>query len=251
MYVYKITDSKTNKVYIGVDTKPKDRLNRWHEHLRLSKKSPTTKFYKQLGKRPNDFSVEVVFESSSVGELFLKEIELISQYDSYKRGYNSTIGGDCFGVVVHSEEHYNELVEIFRDRMKEFNVVKWKDTTLSDRQEMIKHCHTDESNAKRSKTIKAEWDGMTTADKNAKLNGLLTYIENNKDEQRRKAKLASDKAAILNQRKVRIRDRATGEVHEFNSIKEANTTLNTAVRYLEQLKNSGKIGSKKWELLDE
>lgn len=252
MYVYKITDSVTSKVYIGVDTKPKEQLGRWHQHLKdCHKKVKTSKFYQQLRKRPDDFSVEVVFEGSSPGELFLKEIELIEKYNSFRKGYNSTMGGDCFGVVVKNDEHYEQLSAFFKERMIEFNVIKWKDTTLSDRKEMIKHCHTTESNAKRGRTIKREWADMSPDDKDAKLTGLRTFIKNNHTTYVANAKAASDKAAELNKRSVSVRNRLTGEVHRFDSIKEANKSLGTAVRYLEQLKNAGKIGSKKWELLDE
>lgn len=91
--IYKMTNVITNKIYIGITRR--DLQKRINNHIRNSKK-PRYKLQRAIFKYGIDsFSIEVVCEKLSRAEAMSKEIELIAFYNSYKGGYNSTIGGEC------------------------------------------------------------------------------------------------------------------------------------------------------------
>lgn len=92
--IYIITNKINNKVYIGQTIQPlKDR---WYRHcqqkslsdseLNMSIKRAILKYGKQ------NFNIEVL-EECDKSILNDREIFYIKKYDSYKNGYNSTIGG--------------------------------------------------------------------------------------------------------------------------------------------------------------
>lgn len=87
--IYKITNKLTNKVYIGQSVHIE---HRWKEHISRAN-SGSTKLYKafQLYGLEN-FSFEVL-EECTAKDLDEKEKYWITQYDSFKNGYNSTMGG--------------------------------------------------------------------------------------------------------------------------------------------------------------
>lgn len=92
MIVYKVTNNINGKIYIGKTSNSLD--GRKAQHLRDSKKSKF-KFHRALKKYGyENFLWEVVFECHSEQELNLKEIELIQNYNSFKNGYNMTLGGE-------------------------------------------------------------------------------------------------------------------------------------------------------------
>jgi len=256
MYIYKITDTLTDKCYIGIDTKPKKKLSRWKAHKRNARYKqknnlPTTFFYKQLALRESDFVIDVIYEgTTSVYELFLKEIHYIKKYNSYVDGYNGTSGGDGFKRNIKSDKHYEKLYEVFKERMSEFNRKKWTGKTKEQRNLELKW-HSEESRLKRSDTIRKEWQEMSPVDKEAKLKNLKEYIKTNHDSYVLKAKKASDIAKERNQHNVTIKCRTTGKMYTFDSIRTADKELKTSILYLRKLKKDGKIGSKKWELINE
>ena len=92
---------------------------------------------------------------------------------------------------------------------------------------------------------------MTKEDKSKKLNGLLTYIKDNKDNYKKNAKAASDKAAALSSIPVILRNKITGEIFKFVSLKDAYRKTGVPAQYLLTLKKNGKNGTKKWEIVDE
>lgn len=255
MYVYKITDRKNNKVYIGIDTNSKDKLLRWKAHLRNSRYAiksgkRTTNFYKNLGARPQDFYVEIIAESDSIYELLQLEIKMIDQYNSFHTGYNSTRGGECFKAIIKSDDHYKRLYEIFKVRMDEFNKIKWGGKTLDEKRAMMR-TNTDESNRKKSETIKANWDSMDEDAKRQRLSGLLEYINLNKEKYRINAKIASDAAAAKTSISVTVRNKIDGKIYKFKSLKEVYRVLGVSGRHLMNLKRIGKGGTRKWEIIDD
>ena len=93
-YIYKITNKKNGKIYIGktMFTVPE----RWSEHCRDYKKErcENRPLYKAIQKYGVDgFTVEEVEECSS-DVLSEREKHWIEYYGSFKNGYNATIGGD-------------------------------------------------------------------------------------------------------------------------------------------------------------
>lgn len=91
-YIYKIINDINNKVYIGKTQFPIQK--RWKQHCRDYKKEKNEKrpLYNAMKKYGiQHFSINLIEESN---DLENKEKYWIKQYDSYKNGYNATLGGD-------------------------------------------------------------------------------------------------------------------------------------------------------------
>ena len=95
--IYKSVNTKNGKVYIGFDSK-------WPNRKTIHKSSHQTgdtKFYRAIRKYGwNTFEWHPIYQSKDK-EHTLKTMEnfFITEYDSFNKGYNSTLGGDgCFGM---------------------------------------------------------------------------------------------------------------------------------------------------------
>ena len=102
-YIYKITNTINNKAYIG-KTEKTNPLNRWKEHIKdankvYKNKRPLYEAIKKYGS--NNFTFEVIEETLDPCN---KEIFYISLYDTYKNGYNATIGGDGTSYITNQKE---------------------------------------------------------------------------------------------------------------------------------------------------
>lgn len=112
--LYLITCSVTDKSYVG---KTYDSIeSRWNQHIRESKRFPHRKFYAAIIKYgPDNFIVEEI-ASAEENELEILEIKLIQELDTYKNGYNSTLGGDGKRYITISDsaiiDKYHELKSI-------------------------------------------------------------------------------------------------------------------------------------------
>jgi len=90
--IYKITNKTNNKVYIG-QTISKLKV-RWQKHcLDARKHISDTHFARAIRKYGEDNFVIEEIEKVNIEQLDEAEIKWISYYDSYKNGYNSTLGG--------------------------------------------------------------------------------------------------------------------------------------------------------------
>lgn len=111
-FIYKITNDINQKVYIGMTERTIE--ERFKEHCREYKqrrceKRPLYSAMKKYG--PEHFHVELVEETNSPEE---REQYWIKYYNSYKEGYNATIGGDGKSHIDNNEiekmlEAYNRL----------------------------------------------------------------------------------------------------------------------------------------------
>ena len=97
-YIYKIVNDINDKVYIGQTRKTIS--TRWNQHIYDSKKSDNI-LYKAFRKYGSDkfhiIKIEKIRSSSKdelISKLNKREIFWIKNYNSYKDGYNMTIGGD-------------------------------------------------------------------------------------------------------------------------------------------------------------
>lgn len=89
--VYMHTNKFNRKVYIGVTSRKRVK-DRWGTDGKGYFKN--SKFYKAILKYGWDnFEHIILFENLTREEAIAKEIELIKQYDSFKHGYNSDLGG--------------------------------------------------------------------------------------------------------------------------------------------------------------
>lgn len=93
-YIYIIKNIINNKVYIGKTVFSIER--RFKEHIRDSKKKRTE--HRPLYNAMNKYGVEKFFiellEECPSDIANEREIYWITQYNSYKSGYNATLGGD-------------------------------------------------------------------------------------------------------------------------------------------------------------
>ena len=99
-YIYKITNNINGKCYIG-KTERNIQI-RWLEHTRLSRLNIDLPLYRAFSKYGIDnFSIEEVeqCDSSIIDE---REIYWIDYFNSYRKGYNCTAGGEG-GIKTHEE----------------------------------------------------------------------------------------------------------------------------------------------------
>lgn len=86
--IYCISNIKNNKKYIGLTTRTIEQ--RFKEHTEAS--SAIGKAIRKHG--IDNFRIEKIDDSDTKEELCKKEIYWIEKYNSFKKGYNQTIGGE-------------------------------------------------------------------------------------------------------------------------------------------------------------
>lgn len=102
-YIYKITNTINNKVYIGKTSYTVEK--RFQQHCKDSKKlalkdRPLYRAFNKYG--IENFTVETI-EEVSEEESSTREIYWINQYGSYGNGYNATLGGEGKRIYNHQE----------------------------------------------------------------------------------------------------------------------------------------------------
>lgn len=146
-YIYKFENIFNGKVYIG---KTKNIENRIYQHKHTTS-TKSTKFGKAIKKYGIDnFKISIVVEIKSVNidnlDIILNCLEraFIKRYDSFKTGYNCTLGGDGTINFHHSEETKEKLrnrvvSEVTRRKLGDIHrgkpsrrrlTKKWKDSVI-------------------------------------------------------------------------------------------------------------------------
>ena len=107
-YVYKITNKLNNKVYIGYTSLSIAR--RFHKHYTNSLYGTKSKLYDSIRKNGiSNFSIVELDVFSDQQKAFDSEKFYISKYDSFKYGYNMTLGGDGGDCTLYmTEERFIE-----------------------------------------------------------------------------------------------------------------------------------------------
>lgn len=105
-YIYKITNKINGKAYIG---KTNNIIRRWKEHkYGHGGTAILSKAFIKYGIDNFDFSIIYIEKYNTTEELNkqLAELEIyyIGVYDTFKNGYNATIGGDGISFYKHSEK---------------------------------------------------------------------------------------------------------------------------------------------------
>lgn len=94
--IYKVT-SPSNKIYIGKTVAPnfsnRKACHEWDAH-NPNNKNYHSKFSRAIRKYGIDLQWELLEEGLEEPALSARETELIAYYNSYKKGYNSTLGGE-------------------------------------------------------------------------------------------------------------------------------------------------------------
>ena len=97
--IYKLT-FKNDKSYIGLTN---DLNGRIYEHCRAAKLKKPYKISRAIRKH-GIFSVEILKNNLTADEAKIAEVGLISYYNTYKKGYNMTLGGDGASGYVFTKE---------------------------------------------------------------------------------------------------------------------------------------------------
>lgn len=105
--IYKITNKVNNKSYIGQTRYTLEFRWRQHQH-----KKDNTYFHNAIKKYGiENFNLEIL-EECSIENLDSREIYYISKYDTFKNGYNLTIGGDGNRRLL-LDDKYDEIRELY------------------------------------------------------------------------------------------------------------------------------------------
>lgn len=168
--IYKITNKINNKVYIGCTVTSLEK--RYYEHIyRCFKTDYKSKLYNSIKKYGvENFFIELI-EECEVEKIYETERKYIEQYDSFKNGLNSTLGGEgCLGYT-----HSLEIRKKISKTTKEGNSHKGKTykTLYGENGESEKE--------RRRKSVKKYWDGLTNEDK-------VKRTEKTKESLRKKSK---------------------------------------------------------------
>lgn len=118
-FIYKITNIKNNKSYIGVTSYAKP-IRRWKKHILISKNKTlylTNGSFRDLHQAILDFGSDSftfeVLEECSTKIGFKREQYWIKFYGSFgDRGYNKTAGGRGFNGRTHSDETKEKLSDL-------------------------------------------------------------------------------------------------------------------------------------------
>lgn len=95
MFIYKATSATTNKVYIGQSSQTlQERINQHNSHAYGHQYN--YHFHNAIRKYgAEDFSYEIIEDGiKTIEELNDRECYWIKYYNSYEKGYNSTLGGE-------------------------------------------------------------------------------------------------------------------------------------------------------------
>jgi group I intron endonuclease len=112
--IYRATNIINSKVYIGFTKFTTDQ--RAKAHLKNSK-SISNKFYNAIKKYGwENFIWETIYQSKDYEHtLTVMENYFITEHDSFKKGYNSTLGGDGVVGYSHTEETRNQISNTVND----------------------------------------------------------------------------------------------------------------------------------------
>ena len=91
-YIYKIVNDINDKIYIGKTEFSIEKRFKKHGRDELKERNEKRPLYSAMKKYGIEhFNIELIEETDNPEE---REIYWIEQYDSFKNGYNATIGGD-------------------------------------------------------------------------------------------------------------------------------------------------------------
>lgn len=224
MFIYKITNNVTGKVYIGMDSGSVDEMRRWKDHgsryIRNDEqgKKVNTKLGRSILKHGIDaFSVEVIYKASSIQELVEQETKFIEEYDAVNSGYNILSASQGYSLSMIEDEHIREYL---RESRRKGSVVanqrRWSNTSQSDRIVMTEHLHNDEVNQKKSESMKTYWSERGENQEH-QLRGLKTQWKSLDLEQRR---ARTERSGGLFKARSYIATSPEGVVYYTQNIKE-------------------------------
>lgn len=203
MFIYKITVKPINKIYIGFDTKSEYKKSRWKAHcISAFKNNSQLKIHSAMREHGLENCYYEVIDRNykTIGQLALAEIDYIEKYNSFRKGLNSSPGGDGLGYKNLSQLSEDELQAIkskLGEHFTNLNYKRWFGKSSEQKKSMVEHLHTETARKKRSDTLKEFYDANPDARKE-KGKGILEWQKNNKE----KLKLNNKKNGQLGADKV-------------------------------------------------
>ncbi len=131
-YIYRIINNINGKSYIGkTEITPEIRFKRHKSESKKEKKKdrPLYRAFRKYG--IENFSLETLEECNEGQELCNKEIYYIEKYDTFRNGYNCTIGGDgksyldydlIYKTYLECGRSYRKTAQILNISAKELSV---------------------------------------------------------------------------------------------------------------------------------
>lgn len=110
--IYKIINTITKKVYVGKTGGCIQQRMKSHFYDAFHYNS-LTKLHSSMRKHGQDKFIIELIEECGVLELNDREIFWISEFDSFKTGYNMTLGGD--GGYTHTSENFIRAMKQYHD----------------------------------------------------------------------------------------------------------------------------------------
>jgi hypothetical protein len=236
-----------------MDTKPPYKQNRWKDHCRESKKEGNSR---KIHKAMNEYGIaackyEVIEDGfASLGSLALAEISYIQQFDSYKNGLNSSLGGDGLGHknwALLTESEILELKKVLGNQFSEYNKKRWSGTTSEQRKKMM-HCHSASANASRRATL-IEFYKAFPEERKRKGEGIKKWQEENHDLLLERNKMNSLLGAAKTSKAIKV-EFPDGSVVSYNSKSAAQRHTKQWMETLIRKTNEGIAhnGYKAWEI---
>jgi group I intron endonuclease len=165
--IYKIINEINNKIYIGCTVTSLEK--RYYEHLyRCFKTDSKSKLYNSIKKYGKEnFTIELI-EECEISNIYKIERKYIKQYDSFKNGLNSTLGGEgCLGYV-----HSPEIRKKISMGTKEGNSHKGKTY------EILYGKNGKVEKEKRRESVKKHWNSLTDEEKIERCENIKKTIRN-------------------------------------------------------------------------
>lgn len=118
MFIYKITNTQNNKIYIGQTIRPVE--DRWHRHINDALHNILDTHFARAIRYygPDAFTVEIIDTAITQRELTAKEAYWITWYDSVNTGYNETSAQYKSGGNTYKSKTKDEL-EIIGEKIRQ------------------------------------------------------------------------------------------------------------------------------------
>lgn len=158
--IYKITNNIDGKIYIGCTVNSLEK--RFYEHLyRCYKSDFKSKLYNAIKKYGEENFIIELIEECDVDVIYNTEKKYILEYDTYKNGLNSTLGGEgCLGYK-HSSDIRKKISKALQ---KNSNKEKTYKELYGNRD--------NEEKQKRKESVKKHWDNLTNDERDKRINNI-------------------------------------------------------------------------------
>lgn len=186
--IYAATNTVNGKMYIGKTVNGLEGRSKQHYFNAHNKNHSAynTKFYKAIRKHKLDIFWSVIKKDINEEDIDKYEAHYINKYNTYKNGYNSTMGGEGCTGLVHSKEAKQKMSKSASERNRgsknpRFGKPVSKETRLKISKANKGNILTPEQKKKQSESLKGRVVAEETRNKISKSkNGRVILVFKNK-----------------------------------------------------------------------